>query len=125
MKGTSRPKRAATRQGCGLRQQNATIRGQTVDELTRSDILAIVTVGIDIANNGFAIYGVDESGKAALIRSSVKRIGLFDLTVKLDNVCCWILCSNSLNSALGGVLSFALHGRVNATSLNPLLRLYD
>ena len=45
--------------------------------------MAIVTVGIDLAKNVFAVHGVDESGKAILIRPSVKRAVLLDLIAKL------------------------------------------
>jgi transposase len=47
------------------------------------EIMAIVTVGIDLAKNVIAVHGVDESGKAVLIRPSVKRTGLLELIVKL------------------------------------------
>ena len=45
--------------------------------------MAIVTVGIDLAKNVFAVHGVDESGKAVLIRPSIKRAGLLELVAKL------------------------------------------
>ena len=45
--------------------------------------MAIVTVGIDLAKNVFAVHGVDESGKAALIRPNVKRAALLELIAKL------------------------------------------
>lgn len=35
--------------------------------------MAIVTVGIDFAKNVFAVHGVDESGKAILIRPTGRR----------------------------------------------------
>ena len=45
--------------------------------------MAIVTVGIDLAKNVFAVHGVDQSGKAILIRRSVKRAALLELVAKL------------------------------------------
>ena len=45
--------------------------------------MAIVTVGIDLAKNVFAVHGVDQSGKAILIRPSVKRAALLELVAKL------------------------------------------
>ena len=45
--------------------------------------MAIVTVGIDLAKNFFAVHGVDESGKTILIRPSVKRAALLELVAKL------------------------------------------
>ena len=38
--------------------------------------MAIVTVGVDLAKNVFAVHGVDEHGKAALLRPSVPRAKL-------------------------------------------------
>jgi hypothetical protein len=35
--------------------------------------MAIVYVGIDLAKNVFAVHGVDEAGKPALVRPSVPR----------------------------------------------------
>jgi hypothetical protein len=73
MKGSSRPKRAAPRQGCGLLQVSAKMKKQNFwlsaislpsTHLER-EIMAIVTVGIDLAKSGFAVHGADESGKLA------------------------------------------------------------
>lgn len=47
------------------------------------EIMAIVTVCIDLAKNVFAVHGVDESGKVILIRPSVKRAALLELVDKL------------------------------------------
>ena len=35
--------------------------------------MSIVTVGIDLAKNIFAVHGVDENGKAVLIKPKVSR----------------------------------------------------
>ncbi len=38
--------------------------------------MAIVTVGIDLAKNVFAVHGVDETGKPSLVRPEVPRAKL-------------------------------------------------
>ena len=45
--------------------------------------MAIITIGIDLAKNVFAVHGVDEHGKPALVRPSVKRDALLELIAKL------------------------------------------
>ncbi|CAN5385876.1 hypothetical protein BH10PSE16_BH10PSE16_17120 [soil metagenome] len=45
--------------------------------------MAIITIGIDLAKNVFAVHGIDESGKPALVRPNVKRAALLDLIAKL------------------------------------------
>ena len=45
--------------------------------------MAIVSVGIDLAKNVFAVHGVDEAGKPALVRPSVPRAKLLELIVAL------------------------------------------
>ena len=45
--------------------------------------MAIVTVGSDLAKNVFAVHGVDETGKPALVRPDVKRAALRELIAKL------------------------------------------
>src|SRR4030095_13523729 len=45
--------------------------------------MAILFVGIDLAKNVFAIHGVDEHGKAALVRPSVQRARLHQLVAVL------------------------------------------
>ena len=42
----------------------------------RGEIMAIVTVGIDLAKNVFAVHCVDETGKPALVRPEVTRAKL-------------------------------------------------
>jgi transposase len=42
------------------------------------EIMAIVTVGIDLAKNVFAVHGVDETGKPALVRPEVPRTKLVE-----------------------------------------------
>jgi transposase len=45
--------------------------------------MAIVFVGIDLAKNVFAVHGVDERGKPALVRPSVARAKLHELIASL------------------------------------------
>jgi transposase len=45
--------------------------------------MTIVTVGIDLAKNVFAVHGVDEGGKPALVRPSVARAKLLELIASL------------------------------------------
>src|SRR5688500_10167646 len=45
--------------------------------------MAIVTVGIDLAKNVFAVHGVDATGKAVLVRPSVARGKLLELVAGL------------------------------------------
>ena len=46
--------------------------------------MVIVTVGIDPAENVFAVHGVDESGKPALVRPEVLRAKLLELIAHLS-----------------------------------------
>jgi transposase len=45
--------------------------------------MPIVTIGIDLAKNVFAVHGVDESGKATLIKPRVPRDQLATLIAQL------------------------------------------
>ena len=45
----------------------------------RGEITTIVTVGIDLEKNVFALHGVDETGKPALVRPEVRRAKLPEL----------------------------------------------
>jgi hypothetical protein len=45
--------------------------------------MAILYVGIDLAKNVFAVHGVDEHGKAVLLRASVPRARLHHLVAAL------------------------------------------
>lgn len=46
--------------------------------------MAIVTLGIDLAKNVFALHGVDEAGKPVLVRPSVARGKLLELVASLE-----------------------------------------
>ena len=45
--------------------------------------MEIVTLGIDLAKNIFALHGVDSGGKVVLQRPAVKRAKLLELTASL------------------------------------------
>lgn len=45
--------------------------------------MSIVTVGIDLAKNVFAVHGVDDNGKAVLVKPKVSREQLLPLMVQL------------------------------------------
>ena len=45
--------------------------------------MTIVTVGIDLAKNVFAVHGVDAAGKPVLIRPNVARGKLLELIASL------------------------------------------
>ena len=45
--------------------------------------MTIVTVGIDLAKNVFAVHGVDAAGKPALVRPSVPRSKLLEFIASL------------------------------------------
>jgi len=45
--------------------------------------MAIITIGIDLAKNVFAVHGVDESGKPVLVRPEVARAKLLELIANL------------------------------------------
>jgi transposase len=43
------------------------------------EIMLTVTVGIDLVKSVFAVHGVDETGKSALVRPEVSRGKLLEL----------------------------------------------
>jgi len=45
--------------------------------------MTIIAVGIDLAKHVFAVHGVDEAGRAALVRPSVARAKLVELIASL------------------------------------------
>ena len=47
--------------------------------------MAILYVGIDLAKNVFAVHGVDEHGKPALVRASALRAKLHALIASLPS----------------------------------------
>ena len=49
--------------------------------------MEIVTLGIDLAKNIFALHGIDATGKVALQRPVVKRAKLLEVTGSLRVAC--------------------------------------
>ena len=45
--------------------------------------MTIITVGIDLAKNVFAVHGVDDNGKPALVKPKVARADLLPLIAQL------------------------------------------
>lgn len=45
--------------------------------------MAVVTVGIDLAKNVFAVHGVDKNGNAVLVKPRVSRAALPELIANL------------------------------------------
>jgi transposase len=69
--------------------------------------MAIVHVGIDLAKNVFAVHGVDEHGKPALVRPAVARAKLHELIASLPP------CTVAMEACSGGhhwARLFAAHG---------------
>lgn len=58
--------------------------------------MAIVHIGIDLAKNVFAVHGVDEHGKPALVRPSVPRGKLHGLIAALPP------CTVAMEACSGG-----------------------
>jgi transposase len=58
--------------------------------------MAIVFVGIDLAKNVFAVHGVNEAGKAELVRPSVARAKLHELIASLPP------CTVAMEACSGG-----------------------
>ena len=73
----------------------------------------MVTVGIHFAKNVSAVHGVNESGKAILIRPSVKDAALLDLIAKLPP------CFIGMKACSGA------HYWVRGGTANPLNSLVD
>jgi transposase len=69
--------------------------------------MSIVFVGIDLAKNVFAVHGVDQAGKPALVRPSVARAKLHELIASLPP------CTVAMEACSGGhhwARLFAGHG---------------
>jgi len=45
--------------------------------------MSIITIGIDLAKNVFAVHGIDDNGKAVLVKPKVAREQLLPLVVQL------------------------------------------
>ncbi|MDO9005119.1 MAG: IS110 family transposase [Aquabacterium sp.] len=47
--------------------------------------MSIIAIGLDLAKNVFAVHGIDEAGKAVLIKPAVKRDALLPMIAKLPS----------------------------------------
>ena len=54
-----------------------------INSLGKGKTMTIIAVGIDLAKHVFAVHGVDEAGRAALVRPSVARDKLVELIATL------------------------------------------
>src|SRR5512143_4210690 len=78
-----------------------------INSLQKGKSMSIVHVGVDLAKNVFAVHGVDESGKAALVRPSVSRARLSELIAGLPP------CTVAMEACTGAhhwARLFAAHG---------------
>ena len=84
MKGTSPSRVIRAVAGYGIKVPRWEVRS-LINSLVlwKEKSMAIVSVGIDLAKNVFAVHGVDESGKPALVRPSVSRTKLLELIASL------------------------------------------
>jgi len=69
--------------------------------------MSIVTVGIDLAKNVFAVHGVDASGKPALVRPIVARDKLLELIASLPPC---LIGMEACSGAHHWAREFARHG---------------
>src|SRR6478735_9091011 len=69
--------------------------------------MSIVTVGIDLAKNVFAVHGVDAPGKPALVRPSVPRARLLELIASLPPC---VIGMEACSGAHHWARLFAAHG---------------
>lgn len=90
MKGTSPPQ--ASRIPSGLRFTATKCQDGEANLFINSLVLlggefvAIVTEGIDLAKNVFAVHGVDEAGRATLVRLEVSRGKLNNYHLASDTI---------------------------------------
>ena len=78
-----------------------------INSLQKGKSMSIVYVGIDLAKNVFAVHGVDEAGKPALVRPAVPRARLHELVAGLPP------CTVAMEACTGAhhwARLFAAHG---------------
>ena len=81
IRGLPRPELAAE---CGDRQRSVTMGRAKSHQLTwKWNSMAIVTLGIDLANNACAVHAADVAYKPALVRPNVLRAKLLELLASL------------------------------------------
>ena len=75
MKGTSPSRVVRAVAVCGIEVPRWEVRSLINSLVLRKgkSMTTIVTIGIDLAKNVFAVHGVDATGKPALVRSAVPR----------------------------------------------------
>ena len=54
-----------------------------INRLGKGKTMTIIAVGLDLAKHEFAVHGIDEAGKAELMRPSVARDKLHELIATL------------------------------------------
>ena len=69
--------------------------------------MSIVYVGIDLAKNVFAVHGVDEAGRPALVRPAVPRARLHELIAALPPC---VVAMEACTGAHHWARLFAQHG---------------
>ena len=75
MKGTSPSRASRSVAATGYSVPRWKVRN-LINSLEKRKSTAIVTVGIDLAKNIFAVHGVDATGKAALVPPACPDVGL-------------------------------------------------
>ena len=68
--------------------------------------MTILTVGIDLAKNVFAVHGVNEAGKAELVRPAVPRDKLHELIASLP---AFFICMKACSGAHRWARRFMAH----------------
>lgn len=74
--------------------------------------MAITTVGIDLAKNVFAVHGVDQNGRAVLVRPKVSRAALPELIASLPH------CVIGMEACSGASLFVSVSPRIFGLILN-------
>src|SRR5512133_3136145 len=82
MKGTSPSRASRAFAATGNRVPRREVQ-LLINSFAKGKFMTIVSVGIDLAKNVFAVHGVDATGKPVLIRPSVARTRLAELMVSL------------------------------------------
>ena len=81
MKGTSPSRRSGEVTAYGIK--SAMMEIVVFIKTTKREVMSIITIGIDLAKNIFAVHGVNESGKAELVKPKVPRDQLLPLIANL------------------------------------------
>ena len=80
-------KGASPSRGCGEVVANGIKRAmmEFLDFIntTRGKVMSIIVIGIDLAKHIFAVHGVNESGKAELVKPKLSRDQLLPLIANL------------------------------------------